>query len=61
MLNKPEAEVVYDESGVAKGVKAKDEEGKLVTAKAKYVVGDPSYFKNKVEKVKAIHYYLIWV
>lgn len=49
MLSKPEAEVAYDDSGVAIGVKANNEEGKLTLAKAKYVIGDPSYFKNKVQ------------
>lgn len=43
MLNKADAEVVYDESGKAVGVKS---EGG--TARAKLVVGDPSYFKDKV-------------
>mmetsp|Transcript_9564 Transcript_9564/g.16904 ORF Transcript_9564/g.16904 Transcript_9564/m.16904 type:complete len:445 (+) Transcript_9564:56-1390(+) len=46
MLNKPDAEVVYDEAGVACGVSS---EG--VTAKAKFVVGDPSYFPSKVRLV----------
>ena len=42
MLNKPDCEVVY-EDGVAVGVKSEGE-----TAKAKVVIGDPSYFKEKV-------------
>jgi Rab GDP dissociation inhibitor len=45
MLNKPADEIVYDESGKFVGVKS---EGEL--AKAKFVVGDPSYFPNKVKK-----------
>ena len=48
MLNKPEAKVVYSEEGKAVGVEAKDEEGNMLTAKAKCVIGDPSYFPNKV-------------
>merc|ERR1712230_122689 len=39
MLAKPDAEVVYDDSGVAIGVKSEGE-----TAKSKFVIGDPSYF-----------------
>lgn len=35
--------MVYDESGVAVGVKSEGE-----TAKAKFVVGDPTYFREKV-------------
>lgn len=45
MLNKPVDEVVYDDAGNFVGVKS---EGEL--AKAKFVVGDPSYFPNKVKK-----------
>jgi len=45
MLNKPIEEVVYDENGVVVGVKS---EGEI--AKAKIVIGDPSYFPNKVKK-----------
>jgi Rab GDP dissociation inhibitor len=39
MLAKPDATVVYDEAGKAVGVSSEGE-----TAKAKFVVGDPSYF-----------------
>jgi Rab GDP dissociation inhibitor len=46
MLNKADAEVVYDDSGLAIGVKSEGE-----TAKAKFVVGDASYFPTKVKKV----------
>lgn len=47
MLAKPDAEVVFDEeTGKAAGVKSEGE-----TAKAKFVVGDPSYFGDKVRKV----------
>lgn len=48
MLNKPDVEVVY-EDGVAVGVKS---EGEI--AKAKLVVGDPSYFPDKVKKAGKI-------
>lgn len=37
MLSKPDVEVVYNEEGVATGVKSEGE-----TAQAKFVVGDPS-------------------
>ncbi|GFH14256.1 guanosine nucleotide diphosphate dissociation inhibitor, partial [Haematococcus lacustris] len=46
MLSKPDAEVVYDESGKAVGVKSEGE-----TAKAKFVVGDPSYFPERTKVV----------
>lgn len=36
-------QVVYDEAGVAVGVRSEGE-----TAKAKFVVGDPTYFREKV-------------
>jgi len=36
-------QVVYDEAGVAVGVRSEGE-----TAKAKLVVGDPTYFREKV-------------
>lgn len=45
MLDRPDLEVVYDEGGVAIGVSAGGE-----TAKAKFVVGDPSYFPNRIIK-----------
>jgi len=47
MLNKPIEEVLFDESGAFVGVKSEGE-----TAKAKMVIGDPSYFVDakKVEK-----------
>ena len=43
MLAKPDAEVVYDEAGGAVGVSSEGE-----TARAKFVVGDPTYFPSKV-------------
>lgn len=46
MLRKHDAEVVYDEAGVAIGVKSEGE-----TARAKLIAGDPSYFPGKVKKV----------
>ncbi|KAK9805668.1 hypothetical protein WJX72_010909 [[Myrmecia] bisecta] len=48
MLNKPDAQVVY-EDGKAVGVSS---EG--VTAKCKFVVGDPSYFPNKVHRTSQV-------
>jgi len=45
MLNKPVDEVLYDDNGKFEGIKSGDE-----VAKAKMVVGDPSYFSNKVKK-----------
>jgi Rab GDP dissociation inhibitor len=45
MLNKPVEEIIYN-NGVAVGVKSEGE-----VAKAKFVIGDPSYFPDKVKKV----------
>lgn len=45
MLNKPVEEIIY-ENGVVVGVKSEGE-----VAKCKFVVGDPSYFPDKVKKV----------
>lgn len=45
MLNKPIDEIVYQD-GVAVGVKSEGE-----VAKAKIIIGDPSYFPDKVRKV----------
>jgi Rab GDP dissociation inhibitor len=45
MLNKPIEEIVY-ENGVAVGVKSEGE-----VAKCKFIVGDPSYFPDKVQQV----------
>lgn len=44
MLNKPVEEIIY-EDGVAVGVRSEGE-----VAKCKFVVGDPSYFPQKVKK-----------
>ena len=44
MLSKPDVKVAY-QNGVAVGVTADGE-----TAEAKLVVGDPSYFPDKVQK-----------
>mmetsp|Transcript_17633 Transcript_17633/g.49296 ORF Transcript_17633/g.49296 Transcript_17633/m.49296 type:complete len:443 (-) Transcript_17633:268-1596(-) len=46
MLSKPDAQVVYDDTGAAVGVQSEGE-----TAKCKFVVGDPSYFPGKSRKV----------
>lgn len=54
MLSKPDAEVVYDSEGIVTGVKSVDEEGKPATAATKLVVGDPSYFTDRVMKVGKI-------
>jgi len=48
MLNKPVEEIVY-EGGVAVGVKSEGE-----VAKCKYIVGDPSYFPDKVRKTGSV-------
>ncbi|CAK0786781.1 Rab GDP dissociation inhibitor beta [Coccomyxa viridis] len=48
MLSKPDATVAY-EHGVAVGVTAEGE-----TARAKLVVGDPSYFPDKVQKASRV-------
>jgi Rab GDP dissociation inhibitor len=45
MLNKPVEELIYKD-GVVVGVKSEGE-----VAKAKFVIGDPSYFPDKVKKV----------
>lgn len=45
MLDRPDLEVEYDESGVAQGVKCGEE-----VAKTKFIVGDPSYFRDRVVK-----------
>ena len=48
MLSKPDATVAY-EGGVAVGVTSEGE-----TARAKLVVGDPSYFPDKVQKTSRV-------
>ena len=48
MLSKPDAKVAY-EDGVAVGVNTEGE-----TARAKLVVGDPSYFPDKVQKASRV-------
>ena len=49
MLAKPDVEVVYDpDSGVAVGVRSEGE-----TARAKLVVGDPTYFREKARVAAA--------
>lgn len=46
MLDKPIEEIVYDENGVVVGVKSQGE-----VAKCDKVIGDPSYFTDKVKKI----------
>eukprot|EP00047_Mylnosiga_fluctuans_P001463 m.220493 g.220493 ORF g.220493 m.220493 type:complete len:445 (+) comp10387_c0_seq1:58-1392(+) len=46
MLNRPVQEIVYDEAGHVAGVKSENE-----VAKTRVVIGDPSYFPDKVKKV----------
>lgn len=48
-MNKPDVQVAYSEDGVAVGVTSEGE-----TAKAKLVVGDPSYFPGKVRKTSRV-------
>ena len=48
MLSKPDAKVMY-EGGVAVGVTSEGE-----TAQARLVVGDPSYFPDKVQKASRV-------
>lgn len=45
MLDKPIDEIIYDDSGRFTGVRSGEE-----TVKAKQVIGDPSYFPNKVQE-----------
>jgi Rab GDP dissociation inhibitor len=45
MLNKPMDEVVYDDQGVVTGIRSEGE-----VARCKFLIGDPSYFPNKVRK-----------
>jgi len=45
MLDRPDLEVKYDENGAALGVACGEE-----FAKSKFVVGDPSYFRERVIK-----------
>lgn len=49
MLNKPDAEIVYDESGAVIGVQS---EGQV--AKCKAVICDPNYAPDKVRKVGSV-------
>jgi len=46
MLKKPIEQIIYDDNGVVTGVKSEGE-----VARCKFVVGDPSYFPDKVKKV----------
>ncbi len=49
MLDKPVAEIVYEDGRVV-GVKSQGE-----TAKCDCVVGDPSYFTDKVKKMGQVN------
>jgi len=49
MLNKPVEEIIYDETGSVVGVKSEGE-----VAKCKFVVGDPSYFPDKVRRTGSV-------
>ena len=48
MLSKPDVAVAY-ENGVAVGVTSEGQ-----TAKAKLIVGDPSYFPDKVQRTSRV-------
>ncbi|KAK9710510.1 Rab GDP dissociation inhibitor alpha [Basidiobolus ranarum] len=49
MLDKKIDEIIYDDNGVFQGVKSEGE-----TVRAKQVIGDPSYFSDKVRKVHQV-------
>jgi Rab GDP dissociation inhibitor len=49
MLHKSDVKVVYDESGRAVGVTSEGE-----TAKCKFVVGDPSYFSERIRPTSRV-------
>jgi len=49
MLSKPDAKVVYNSDGKFAGVESEGQ-----TARAKFVVGDPSYFPEKVRKTSSV-------
>ena len=51
MLSKPDVAVKY-EGGVAVGVTAEGE-----TARAKLIVGDPSYFPDKVQRTSRVSFW----
>lgn len=51
MLDKPIDEIVYEDGKVA-GVKSQGE-----VARCDCVIGDPSYFKDKVQKVAQVSYW----
>ena len=50
MLRAPYKEVVYTD-GVATGIKLKVNESEDFEVKCKYILGDPSYFPDKVQEV----------
>lgn len=49
MLNRDIDELVYDDAGTCIGIKAED-----TVAKAKVVIGDPSYFPDKVQSTSKV-------
>ena len=51
MLDKPLEEIVYEDGKVV-GVKSQGE-----TARCDCVIGDPSYFPDKVKKTGQVHNY----
>lgn len=53
MLDKPVEEIVYEDGKVV-GVKSQGE-----VARCKCVIGDPSYFTDKVKKVGQVQVYII--
>merc|ERR1712137_1379399 len=48
MLRAPLKEIIYDESGAAQGIKLKISDTEDHEVKCKYILGDPSYFPEKV-------------
>ena len=53
MLDKPIEEIKYDENGQVCGVTSQGE-----TARTKMVIGDPSYFPDKVQKNGQVNVWL---
>lgn len=51
MLRAPLKEICFDESGAVSGVKLQVNDSEEFTVKCKYVLGDPSYFPDKVQEV----------
>lgn len=51
MLNKPIVQIVTDDDGKFVGVESKSESGEKEIVKAKMVIGDPTYFGDRVKVV----------